>query len=86
MPVKKRPGMTGVYVELADEKIAALEKLVDSLPLGSKADHIRLAIDRHLAHPPTVEVVALPVEAVKPPDPPPAKKPAAKPRKRKGTP
>jgi hypothetical protein len=77
MPAKKRPGMTGVYFEIADEDLAALEKLAASLPLGGKADHLRLAVKRHLANPPTVEVGALP----------PLPKPApAPPRKRRKAP
>ena len=59
MPAKKRPGLTGVYVEIPDEMHAALEELVKRLPLGSKADHIRLAIARHLDAPPKVEQPAL---------------------------
>jgi hypothetical protein len=60
MPPKKRPGMTGVYVELPDELLARLERLVGSVPIGGKADHIRLAIRRHCDYPPTVEYPDLP--------------------------
>lgn len=73
MPAKKRPGVTGVYVELPDSDVAALDALVAKLPLGGKADHIRLAVRRHLAHPPTVSVPELPPEEAKP-DPAPAPK------------
>lgn len=64
MPPKKRPGMTGVYVELPDDLLAKLTGLVDDLPIGSKADHIRLAIQRHCDNPPTVECPELPPVAV----------------------
>lgn len=64
MPTQKRPGVTGVYVELADDVVAELEELVDRLPLGSKADHIRLAVRRHLDSPPTVTVPPLPPATV----------------------
>jgi hypothetical protein len=64
MPTKKRPGLTGVYVEIPDEMVAELEKLCARLPLGNKADHIRLALRRHLDHPPTVAVSDLPAVAV----------------------
>lgn len=60
MPPKKRPGVTGVYVEIPDALLARLEALVGSLPIGGKADHIRLAIQRHCDHPPTVEMPELP--------------------------
>lgn len=81
MPSKKRPGVTGVYVEMADEMVAELDALAASLPLGSKADHIRLAVRRHLDSPPTVAVPPPPPVACEP-DPPKVAK--AKPaRKRK---
>jgi hypothetical protein len=60
MPPKKRPKMTGLYVEVPDELLARLSGLVDSLPLGGKADHVRLAIQRHCDHPPTVDCPELP--------------------------
>ena len=60
MPAKKRPGVTGVYVEIPDEMVAELDELAEKMPLGNKADHIRLAVKRHLANPPTVTVPDLP--------------------------
>lgn len=74
MPTKKRPGLTGVYVELPDEMVAELEALVKKLPIGSKADHIRLAVRRHIDNPPAVIVPSLPPTAIEgKPDPAPAK-------------
>ena len=64
MPPKKRLGMTGVYVELPDELLARLESLCESIPIGGKADHIRLAIDRHIRNPPILQVPELPPETV----------------------
>jgi hypothetical protein len=64
MPTKKRPGLTGVYVEIPDEVVAELEALCERLPLGGKADHIRLAVRRHLDNPPTVTVPPLPAVTV----------------------
>lgn len=52
MPPKKRPGMTGFYVELPDELLAEFERFVESFPLGSKAQHVRLALRRHMDNPP----------------------------------
>jgi hypothetical protein len=71
MPPKKRPGMTPLYVEIPDEMAEQLADLCDRLPLGGKADHVRLAIARHLKTPPTVDVPDLPPMKVKPPKPPP---------------
>jgi hypothetical protein len=74
MPAKKRPGVTGVYVEFADEMVAELDALVASMPLGGKADHIRLAVRRHLDAPPAVAVPELPPVAL----------PAAEPKPKRG--
>lgn len=60
MPPSKRPGVTGVYVELPDELMAEFEKFVDGFPVGTKAQHIRLALRRHMDHPPEAKVVPLP--------------------------
>ena len=58
------PGVTAVYFELPDDLLARLERLVGALPIGSKADHIRLAILRHCDHPPSVEFPDLPAVTV----------------------
>jgi hypothetical protein len=60
MPSKKRPGVVGVYVELPEEQDRRLRELAARLGLGGITDHIRMAIDRHLAHPPTLTVPPLP--------------------------
>jgi len=73
MPTKKRPGMTGVYVEIPDEMNAELEAIAGSLPLGGKADHVRMAIRRHLDNPPRVESTPLPPVPSDPPKPAPKK-------------
>lgn len=80
MPAKKRPGMTGVYFEVPDDQIAELDALVLRLPLGNRADHLRLALRRHLDAPPTVavpDVAPAAVPAVESPAPK-TKKPRAK--------
>jgi hypothetical protein len=41
---------------LPEEQVRQLRELAARLGLGDIADHIRLAIDRHLAHPPTLAV------------------------------
>jgi hypothetical protein len=79
MPMKKRPGMVGLYVELRQEQRDRLQQLVDSLPLGGIADHVRLAIDRHLDNPPTVGTAELPATRFEaPPTNGPTQKKAAK--------
>ena len=66
--MKKRDGWTGIFVELPNELVAELDEFVSRYPLGGKADHIRLALRRHMDTPPTVAVPALPpVEASPPP-------------------
>lgn len=79
--VKKaqRPGVTGVYVELPDEQVAALDALIERLPLGGRADHIRLALARHLAAPPSVHVPEVPVANVPQPAPAPKESRGKKP-------
>lgn len=72
-----RAGMTPMFIELSDEDAARLDALIASLPLGGKADHIRLAVRRHLDNPPTVAVPQLPPATVAP-----KPKPARKPRKK----
>jgi len=64
MPAKKRPGVTGVYFEVPDELLAELDALILRLPLGNRADHLRLALRRHLDAPPTVAVPAVAPVAV----------------------
>lgn len=76
MPKEKREGVTGVYVEYPDELLAALDELVARLPLGNRADHMRLALARHLDSPPTVAVPALPA----------VEKPAEEPKPARGRP
>jgi hypothetical protein len=81
MPKAKPPGRTGMYVELPDELVARLDDLVRRLPLGGKADHVRMALERHLASPPTVAVPELaPTAVASSPAPAPAKKAVKKPR------
>lgn len=60
MPPKKRPGVTGFYVELPDDLLAEFEAFVDGFPIGTKAQHVRLAMRRHIDHPPTAKVSPLP--------------------------
>lgn len=77
----QRPGMTPIYFELPVADLKELESLVASLPLGNKADHMRFALKRHLAHPPTVAASALPPLA--PPAVPPKVVPKKRPRAKK---
>lgn len=56
----KRPGKTGVFVELPDDLLAELDVMCGTLPLGNRTDHIRLAIRRHIDCPPTVTTPQLP--------------------------
>jgi hypothetical protein len=83
MPAKKRPGVTGIYFEVPDEDVARLDALIERLPLGNRADHLRLALRRHLDAPPTVAVPDTPPVAVPPVEPPAPKKPRAKKGERK---
>lgn len=68
MPAKKREGMTALYAEIPDEMMAELEEFVARYPIGGKADHLRLALRRHMDSPPTVAVPRLPpIEVEAPP-------------------
>lgn len=60
MPAKDRPGKKGIYVELPEDVDKELRELVESLPLGGIAQHVIMAIRRHLASPPTVTIPDLP--------------------------
>ncbi len=82
MPKEKPPGRTGVYVELPDGLLARLDTLVGSLPLGGKADHIRLAVSRHVDSPPVLTLPPLAPVPPPPADAPPAKR---RPGPKKGT-
>jgi hypothetical protein len=83
MPSKKRPGVVGVYVELPEEQDRRLRALAERLGLGGITDHIRMAIDRHLANPPALAVPPLsPVTVHQPP----AKARASRTRSRGGGP
>jgi hypothetical protein len=52
MPKKKRPGRTGVYVELPDGLERSLRKYVAARGSTITAE-IRQAIERHLKYPPS---------------------------------
>lgn len=75
MPPKKRPGMTGFYVELPDALLAEFERFVDGFPVGTKAQHARLALRRHMDSPPEAKIAPLPAATIEG---------QAKPKKRKG--
>lgn len=67
MPSKKRDGMTAIYVEIPDDMAAELEGFVKQFPLGAKADHVRLALRRHMDSPPTIVTTPLPPVTVEVP-------------------
>jgi hypothetical protein len=60
MPPKKRDGVSGYYVELPDDLLEEWRAFVDSFPLGTQAQHTAMAFRRHMDHPPTPKVTALP--------------------------
>ena len=55
-----RPGRTMTFFELPDELAREFEAFVDSFPVGTKAQHVRLALRRHMDHPPEAKVGPLP--------------------------
>jgi hypothetical protein len=75
--------MVAVYVEVPEELDREFRAMIERVGLGGVADHIRLAMRRHLASPPSVEVPLLPHAGVPTPDPAPAakSKAARKPRR-----
>ncbi len=78
MPSADRPGKKGVYVELPEDLDEALRELVKSLPFGTLTQHIVLALRRHVANPPSVEVPELPPARVTEPEVPVKKKKTVK--------
>jgi hypothetical protein len=71
MPADKRPGKKGMYVELPADLDAKFRAFVERFPLGTITQHIQLAIRRHMADPPTVDVPKLgPARMEAPPEKP----------------
>jgi hypothetical protein len=79
MPVKK----AGKFVEIPRELLEAVNAMCERFGTTFTFELVD-ALRRHVAYPPERKPEPLPAESVTPPDPP-AKKSAAKPRKRKAT-
>jgi hypothetical protein len=69
MPSVDRPGKRGMYVELPEDLDAEFRAFVEKYPLGTISQHVVLAIRRHMASPPAVEVAKLPAVKVQAPPP-----------------
>jgi hypothetical protein len=65
MPSRARPGKKALYVELPDQLDGELRTYCDRRGVRI-ADEVRLAIRRHLANPPPVDVPPLPPLTVEP--------------------